>query len=53
MGPKVIKFGDTEIKKHKFHRFKIAISINNIDINKLVGSKKVPFGKMDFKYFTG
>ena len=53
MGQKVIKFGDTEIKKHKFHRFKIPISINNIDINKIVGSKKVPFGKMDFKYFTG
>ena len=39
--------------KNKFHRFKIPISINNIDINKIVGSKKVPFGKMDFKYFTG
>ena len=50
MDQKVIKFYDTEIKKHKY---KSPISINNIDINKIVGSKKVPFGKMDFRYFTG
>ena len=27
--------------------------INNIDINKIVVSSKVPFGKQDFEYFTG
>ena len=29
------------------------ISINDIDINKIVVSNKVPFGKEDFKYFIG
>ena len=26
---------------------------NDIDINEIVVSNKVPFGKEDFKYFTG
>ena len=28
----IIKFGDTEIQKHKCHEHKSLISINNIDI---------------------
>ena len=43
---KLIKFGDTEIEKHKFHQHKSPILINNIDI-------KVSFGKKGFKYFIG
>ena len=43
---KLIKFGDTEIEKHKFHQHKSTILINNIDI-------KVSFGKKGFKYFIG
>ena len=27
--------------------------INDIDINEIVVSNKLPFGKQDFKYFTG
>ena len=34
-------------------KFKIPISINDIDINKIVVSSKFPFGKQDFKYFIG
>ena len=33
---KVIKFGETEIEKHKLHQHKEPISIKNIDINKIV-----------------
>ena len=33
--------------------WKSPISINNIDINKIVVSNKLPFGKQDFKYFIG
>ena len=29
------------------------ISINDIDINKIVVSNKLPFGKQDFEYFIG
>ena len=43
---KTIRFGDTEIEKHKIHQHKILILINNIEIN-------VSFGKKGFKYFIG
>ena len=40
-------------KKKKFHQHKRPISIKNIDINKIVVSNKVFFGKKGFKYFIG
>ena len=42
---KVLKFGDIEIKKQKFHKHKEPISIKNIDINKITVSNKISFGK--------
>ena len=39
-------------KKKQFHQYK-SISIDNIDINKIIVSNKVSFGKKDFKYFIG
>ena len=48
-----IKFGDIEIEKQKFHQHKIPISIKNIDINEIVLSNKISFGKKGFKYFIG
>ena len=53
MDKKVIKFGDTEIEKHKFHQNKSPILRNRIDINKIVVSNKVSFGKKGFKYSIG
>ena len=50
---KIIKLGDIEIQKQKFHQHKGPISIKNIDINKIVVSNKVSFGKNGFKYFIG
>ena len=49
----IIKFGDIEIKKQKFHQHKRPVSIKNVDINKIVVSNKVSFGKKGFKYFIG
>ena len=49
----IIKFGDIEIEKQKFHQHKRPISIKNIDINKIVLLNKASFGKNDFKYFIG
>ena len=49
----IIKFGDIEIEKQKFHQHKRSISIKNIDINKIVVSNKVYFGEKGFKYFIG
>ena len=53
MDKTVTKLGDTEIEKHKFQQYKWFISIKNIDINKIVASNKVFFGKKGFKYFIG
>ena len=53
MDKKVIKFDDTEIEKYEFYQHKNAILINNIDINEIVVSTKLPSGKQYFKYFIG
>ena len=49
MDKKIIRFDDTEIEKHKFHQHKSSFLIDNIDINNIVVSNKVSFGKKDFK----
>ena len=51
MNETIIKFGDTA--KHKFHQHKSPVSIENIDVNKIIVSNKVYFGKKDLKYFIG
>ena len=43
----IIKFGKNEIQEQKFHQYKEPISIKNIDINKIVVSNKIYFGKKD------
>ena len=48
-----MKFGDIEIQRQKFPQHKEPISIKNLDINKIVVSNKVSFGKKGFKYFIG
>ena len=53
MEKRVITFGDIEIQKQKFHQHKGPISIKNIDIDKVIVSNKVPFGKKGFKCFIG
>ena len=42
-----------KIQKQKFHQHKRNTSIKDIDINKIVVSKQVSFGKEGFKYFIG
>ena len=49
---KIMKFGDIEVQKQKFHQHKRTILIKNIGINKVVVFNKVSFGKKGFKYFT-
>ena len=50
MGNGMIKFGDVEVEKNKFHQHKNSISIYDVDIDKIVVPKKVSFGKKSF-YF--
>ena len=42
MDKKIIKFDDTEIEEYIFHQNKSSISTNNIDINKIILSSKLP-----------
>ena len=53
MAKTIIKFGDTEIEKHKFHQYKKPILMKNRDIDKIVVPNRVSFGKKGFKYFIG
>ena len=53
IGKKIIKLDDTKIEEYEFHQYKSSISINDIDINKIVVTNKFPFSKQDFKYFIG
>ena len=53
MYQKVTKFDDTVIKKYNFHQNKNPISIDDIDINKIVVPNKYCFGKQDFVYSVG
>ena len=39
--------------KNTFHQHESPISMNNIDINKIVVSNKITVGKQDFKYLIG
>ena len=49
----VINLGDVQIKNQKLYQQKKPISIENVDVNKIVVSNKVFFGKQIFKYSTG
>ena len=47
----IVKFDDIEIEECEFCQHKNPILINDIDVNKIVVSNKLPFVKKDFKYF--
>ena len=53
MDKKIIKFDDTEIEKYKLHQHKSPFSIGNTDINKILVSNNISFGKKKFKLFIG
>ena len=49
----IIQFDDTEIEKYKFHQNRSPISINDIDINKILVSNKLLFSNQDLKNIIG
>ena len=51
MDKKIVKVDDTEIQEYKFHRHNCPISINDIDINEIVVSNKLPFVKKNISLF--
>ena len=53
MSLKKIKFGDKEIYKTKFYSSKQAISLDSVDLNKIVVSKKWKINDTTYKYICG
>ena len=43
--------GDTEIEKHKLHRYKSPI-LNDVDIDSILTSDKISSGEKNYKYFV-
>ena len=54
MSGKGINFDDKKINKSNFYKNKKLFNIEDIDISKILISKKEPYGKTgSFKYYTG
>ena len=53
MSLRKIKFGDKEVYKTKFYSSKQAISLDSIDLNKIVVSKKWKINDTTYKYICG
>ena len=49
MKKEIMMFGDTEIEKCKFLYSKYLINTNNVDIDKVIISNKISFGKKRFQ----
>ena len=53
MDKKNIELDDTAIEDYEFQYYESPISISDININRIIVSNKLLFGKQDFKYFIG
>ena len=54
MSRKNVNFGDKEIKRSGFYKNKKVNEIDDIDVNKILVSKKEPYAtKHSLKYFIG
>ena len=53
MNKKIIAFGNSEIEKHLFYYHKNPISLDEVDIDKLLISKTISFDKKGFKHVIG
>ena len=53
MSPKTIKFGDKEVDKKEFYSSKQAISLDSVDLSKIVVSNKWKINVTTYKYLCG
>ena len=53
MDKEIITFENTEVEKHTFHQHKNPIKIYDVNIDRLVVSIKVSFGKKGFRRYLG
>ena len=50
MGLEIIKFGDKEVDKKEFYLSKQAISLDSVDLDKIVVSNKWKINETTYKY---
>ena len=53
MSSKKIKFGDKEVNKKEFYSSKQAISLDSVDLSKIVVSNKWKINDTTYKYLCG
>ena len=53
MSSRKIKFGDTEVDKKEFYSSKQAISLDSIDLRKIIVSNKWKINDTTYKYLCG
>ena len=53
MSSQKIKFGDKEVDKKEFYLSKQAISLNSVDLSKIIVSSKWKISDRKYKYFCG
>ena len=53
MSERSIKFGDEEVNKSNFYKNKKLFKAEDIDISKILVSKKAPYGKESIRYLIG
>ena len=53
MSSRKIKFGDKEVDKKEFYSSKQAISLESVDLNKIVVSSKWKINDTTYKYLCG
>ena len=53
MGKEILAFSDVEIGKNKFNGHKSPLLLKNVDIEKVLVSKKISSGEKYCNYFTG
>ena len=53
MSPKTIKFGDKEVDKKELYSSKQVISLDSVDLNKIVVSNKSKINGTTHKYSCG
>ena len=53
MGKEILMFRDIEIEKSKSYRYKSPVPLSDIDIEKVLVSNKIYFGKKNYEYCIG
>ena len=53
MNEKTLKFNNIKVNKKEFHKFKQAVDLDSIAIDKIVVSDKFKHSEEGYKYFTG